>query len=321
MTSEEGNTGNSGDFMDLWKQWYTASARAWSGILEGSKGAPADSHDLYQLWLKGLDSALEQMQGGSASLADTAEAWKRWLETSEETWRRVIEVGGDPLGLTLQWLRMMESMRARVQAGEAIPSDPFTLFKQWYDATSETWARNVGDFMESEQFMQAVTRFLENYTSFAKLARRNSEEYFGQLQLPTRADIARIAGLVVALEEKVDQIQDEFEDRAGAPAADTAGPKLAALNERLAEMENRWESMLPTIQKLASLERLEQRLGLIEGKLDGILNALAKVESGQPPVSAAATTSTSASKRSPRTVRTAAAKNEKAAKNTRPRSE
>jgi polyhydroxyalkanoic acid synthase PhaR subunit len=321
--AERGDASSSGDLLELWKQWYAASARAYSGILESSKDTPIDSRALSQLWLKGMQAALEQMQVGPAGMFDagTGATWKRWLETTSESWRRVIEQGGDPLGLALQWTQMLETIRANIQAGESIQADLFALFKQWYDATSETWAQRVEDVLGSEQFIGAVSRLLEDYTGFVKTTRRAGEAFLNQLQLPTRADIARVAGLVVTLEEKVDQIQDEIENASLSAEMNEA---QVSLDERLARVEDTWKTAAPVFQRLAALEKLEGRLDLIENKLDSILAMLERAEPGQqqPPAGA---TSAGKTRRQPRKVGVGTSEAKKVAsrkkKNANPRAE
>lgn len=309
--SERGDVSSSGDLLEIWKQWYAASARAYSGILESSKETLVDSRDLSHLWLKGMQAALEQMQAGSAGMFDagTGATWKRWLETTSENWRRVIEQGGDPLGLALQWTQMLETICANIQAGESIQADPFALFKQWYDATSETWAQRAEEVLGSEQFIGAASRLLDDYTGFVKATRRTSEAFLNQLQLPTRADIARVAGLVVTLEEKVDQIQDEIENAALSAETDET---LASLDKRLARVVDAWETTAPVFQRLVALEKLERRLDLIENKLDSILAMLERPERGQqlPPVGA---TSAEETRRRPRKVGTGSSEEKKVA--------
>ena len=82
------------------------------------------------------------------------------------------------------------------------------------------------------------------------------------MQLPTRSDIARVAGLVVSLEEKVDTIEDALE----------------GLKERFAQAET----------SKAGDGRLEKRLQQIERKLDTLLATLkndeAKVNPEAPPL-------------------------------------
>ncbi len=165
---------------------------------------------------------------------DPTELWKQWYETSSN-----------------QWLEMMEEARAKMLAGESLPADPFTFFKQWYEATSETWSKVVGDVIGTEKFVEATSRFLESYTSFARTLRRTNEEYFRNLQLPTRSDIARVAELVVALEEKVDRIEDAFEEFQEGPQV-AISEVVEGLAKRLDRVESKLDKVLAALEKNAA---------------------------------------------------------------------
>jgi hypothetical protein len=173
---------------------------------------------------------------------------------------------------------MMEEARAKISAEGTIAADPFTLFKQWYDATSETWSKAVGDIIGSDRFMQMASQFLESYTSFARTFHRASEEYFSNLQLPTRSDIARVAELVINVEEKVDQLDLAFEGLEDTYAQSTTSEAIAGLAGRLDGVENKLDVLPAVLQKLATVERLEMRLDRVENKLDQLLLALEKIE-------------------------------------------
>src|SRR5258708_20203573 len=100
------------------------------------------------------------------------------------------------------------------------------------------WSKVVGDIMGAEKFVEAAGDFLESYTSFYKTSRRASEEYFRNLQLPTRSDLARVAELVVNLEVKVDSVEDAFEDfKEGQQGA--IKEIEAVLDGRLDQLENK----------------------------------------------------------------------------------
>lgn len=262
--SEETNHQMPADPMEAWEQWYGAVSKGWSRAVNGNgnKTAPPDPLSLYQTWLKSVSTVQEQFLRGAG---DPQELWKQWFEVTTDFWRKAAEAGGDPTGLMKQWMEMMEETRNRLFAGMPLPADPFTFFKQWYDATNETWSSLVGEVIGTEKFMDVSSEFLKTYASFYATMRRASEEYFRNLQLPTRSDIARVAELIVNLEEKVDQIDSELED-----FEDGAGSSL---------------SQLPVaLQKLAAVEQLEQRTGSleqrlerVEGKLDTLLASLDKL--------------------------------------------
>jgi polyhydroxyalkanoic acid synthase PhaR subunit len=264
------------DPMEVWEQWYETTYDAWKNSIDGSKESFVDPYGLYRSWLKGIAAAQEQFKAGAAGLMDPQEAWKRWFEATTDVWKKATEQGADPLGLTTQWLEMMEEARAKLPAGGVVPADPFTFFKQWYDATSETWSKVVGDLIGTEKFMEMASQFLESYAGFTRTFNRASEAYFSRLQLPTRPDIARVAELVINLEEKVDRLDNAFEDFEDRYMQMTTGEAAGGVSGRLERVENN-VAALP-----AAVESLEKRLERVENKLDKLLEALEKPGREEP---------------------------------------
>lgn len=255
-----------------------ADSNVWKKSMDGDKETSLDPYGLYRAWLKSVGEAQEQIKPSSMKMFDPKEVWQHWFEATTAAWRSAAEKGADPSGLTTQWSEMMEEARAKISAEGTIAADPFTLFKQWYDATSETWSKAVGDIIGSDRFMQMASQFLESYTSFAKTFHRASEEYFSNLQLPTRSDIARVAELVINVEEKVDQLDLAFEGLEDTYAQSTTSEAIAGLAGRLDGVENTLDVLPAVLQKLATVERLEMRLDRVENKLDQLLLALEKIE-------------------------------------------
>ncbi len=284
----DGNSNGPADLFEIWEQWYDTTSKAWSKTMNGNKETTMDPYGFYRTWMKSVGDAQEQLQANPFGKMDPREAWKRWLETSTDIWRMATERGADPLGLTTQWLEMMEEARARILAEGNIPADPFTLMKQWYDATSETWATVVGDIIGTERFMESSSKFLESYTSFYKTFRRANEEFFGNLQLPTRSDIARVAELVIEVEDKVEQIEDAIED-----FEDTYSKFLpGSLDGWLEQVEMKINALPAALQKLANADSLEKRMDRVESKLDTLLLALEKLEAREPSSTLRSTSST-----------------------------
>jgi polyhydroxyalkanoic acid synthase PhaR subunit len=275
-----GNSKEPADPMEMWEKWYDVTTKAWSKNRNESQEKYMDPFGMYQTWLKSVGNAQEQLIAGSFGNLDPKEAWKRWFESSTDIWEKAAEKGPDPLGLTTQWLEMMEEARARMAEGN-IPADPFTFMKQWYDATSETWATVIGDIIGTERFMESASQFMESYTSLYRTFRRANEEFFNNLQLPTRSDIARVAELVIEVEDKVDQIEDAFED------FEDHYTKGVPVNQevRLEQVERKLDALTSSVQKLTTVDTLEKRLDRLESKLDTLLIALEKSEAKELPKS------------------------------------
>src|SRR5919202_1314020 len=88
------------------------------------------------------------------------------------------------------------------------PPDPFELWRQIYETNERAW---------------------NTVLSAQKTVRDNMRLYLEQINLPTREDIARLGELIVALEEKVDQLDDRLSGieatlRSQAPAEPPATP-------------------------------------------------------------------------------------------------
>jgi polyhydroxyalkanoic acid synthase PhaR subunit len=283
--SEKGPTQGTMDVGAFWKQWQDVTAQMWSGVLEQRKSATTDPFGLYTLWLKNVGEA--QSQAWSlAGLLDPREAWKQWFEATSGAWKRVAEMGADPLGLTTAWLDGLEQARARMSAGDASPAAAFDLYKQWYDATSETWARSVGDLFASEQFMEAVKQFLESYAGFAKTIRKANEDYFHGLQLPTRSDIARLGELIVALEEKVDRLDDAFADykEEAAHQQEATGDSskaISTLQKHISQLEASMKPLPQALESIQGINTLTKRSEHVERRLeavDGLAKRLEQLE-------------------------------------------
>ena len=189
-----------------------------------------------------------------------SEAWKGFFETASRMWSQTpqgsVDAAADPYGLFQSWQQFFDT---KTQGGKNMAADPFTLFKQWYDATAESWSKAVGEAIATEQFASALGNFLDSFVSFTIMFRRANEQYYSNLQLPTRSDIARVARLVVNLEEKVDRIEDALMDAREGISPATSGAD-------------------PSPGSKTGLAKLEARVDRLELKLDRVLAALEKPE-------------------------------------------
>ena len=266
------------DPAELWGQWYETSTKMWSNVLDRGRESYVDPYGLYQSWLKIMEDSRGQMQPGFSKMIDPREAWKQWFDTNSEVWRTIAERGRDPLGLTTLWVEMLEEARAKMMAGGAFPADPFTFFKEWYDATSETWSKMLGDVLGTEKFVEASSKFMESYTSFYQTFRHATEEFFRNLQLPTRSDLARIGELVIGLEDKVDRVEDALEDFEDSYAQVATSEAVGNLERQLGKVESKLDQLPAAFEKSETVSGLQKRMGGVESKLDQLPAAFEKIK-------------------------------------------
>jgi polyhydroxyalkanoic acid synthase PhaR subunit len=90
------------------------------------------------------------------------------------------------------------------------PPDPFELWRQIYETNERAWNAILERTVHNPAFAESTGKALETFLSAQKTVRDNMRSYLEQVNLPTREDIARLGELIVALEEKVDQLHDRL---------------------------------------------------------------------------------------------------------------
>jgi polyhydroxyalkanoic acid synthase PhaR subunit len=264
------------DPAELWRQWYENATKMWSGVWPGAmRGGEGymDPFGLYRQWMGGLQEMQRRMSGTAVSgpangnATDVQSMWQRWYEISGDAAQKGAEFGQNAMEIYPRWVQMLEEARDNLLAVGTPPTDPLQFATIWYNATSGPFSDFVGDVIEREEFLEPSSRFLQNYASFYKVFKRNSEEYFKNLQLPVRSDITRVAGLVVNLEDKIDRIEEVLEDFEYGYAEPATAESVQGLEDRLKRVERKLDAY-------AAVSALEGRLDRVEGKLDRLLAAI-----------------------------------------------
>jgi hypothetical protein len=226
----------------------------------------------------------------AGQVAEAQNLWKQWFEANQDFWQKAMRVGEEAIDLAPRWFAMLDQIRNNLLSAEGYPTDPLQFATRWYNATSGPLSDFVGDLIEREEILDVSSQFMQNYASFYKVFRRNSEEYLKNLQIPVRSDITRVAGLVVALEDKMDRLEEAFEDFEYGYAKPATAESVQAIEERIGELEGtlgRIEGGADGTATAESVSGLEKRLDDVEGKLDQILAALQNTpQNGSSPAEA-----------------------------------
>jgi polyhydroxyalkanoic acid synthase PhaR subunit len=308
--SEDGRGRAVADPTELWRQWFETGTRAWSDFFEAGREGYTDPYGLYRQWISGLEEMRSRMVGGptwkapggatgmegrsqveaakpvpavnplaNAGVEGVQNLWRQWYEAVSDSARRGVSLGTEVAGMWPRWFEMLEQVRTNLSSVENVPTDPLQFATQWYNATSGPLSELVADLVEREEFLEPSSRLLQNYASFYKVFKRNSEEYLRNLQIPVRDDITRVAALVVALDEKVDNLEEAFEDFEDGFLEPATAESVAAIEERLAKhiagIEKKFDDSAATSAEsrdgaAASAEALGGRLDRVEEKLDRV---------------------------------------------------
>jgi exonuclease VII small subunit len=274
----------------LYRQWFNSLEELQEQMFGAMGGAPAlrngsrpalgdgtpNNRASLESPAASANPAAAQRPVADAAAGQVAEAqnlWKQWFEANQDFWQKAAKVGEEAVDLAPRWLATLDQIRNNLLSAEGYPTDPLQFATRWYNATSGPLSDFVGDLIEREEILDVSSQFLQNYASFYKVFRRNSEEYLKGLSVPVRSDITRVAGLVVALEDKMDRLEEAFEDFEYGYASPATAESVQGIEERIGRLED----SLGRIEGDASddsTSSLERRLDDVEGKLDQILTAL-----------------------------------------------
>ncbi|MCZ2258308.1 poly(R)-hydroxyalkanoic acid synthase subunit PhaE [Sporosarcina sp. G11-34] len=121
--------------------------------------------------------------------------------------------------------------------------DPFTMWKDVYEKTEATWSEAIQETMKKESFSEGMGQTLNSHLQSQELISKMTEAYLKQVNMPTRGEVASVASLVINLEEKVDDLQDSFED-------DTLKNEIGQLKRAVANLDKKIDSVIDLVGKI-----------------------------------------------------------------------
>src|SRR5918997_4488629 len=252
--------GNRMDPYGLYRQWFNSLEDFQELLFDGGFRSPAaalrdgsgpgptlavDPSAAAQNPAAAAQPAVDAVKGQAV---EAQNLWKQWFEAAQDSWQKAAGLGREAVELGPRWVAMWDQIRNNLLSAEGYPTDPLQFVTRWYNATSAPFSDFIGDLIEREEMLDTSSHFLQNYASFYKVFRRNSEEYLKSLQLPVRSDVTRVAGLVVALEDKVDRLEEAFEEFEYGYAKPATAEEVGGLEKRLDRVEGKLDRLLAALE-------------------------------------------------------------------------
>ncbi|MEI4800599.1 polyhydroxyalkanoic acid synthase subunit PhaR [Bacillus sp. FJAT-51639] len=136
--------------------------------------------------------------------------------------------------------------------------DPLQAWKEVYEQTEKFWGKTLGETIKTEEYSAWMGSVLDLNLFYQKMMNDATKGYLEKVNIPTQEDIARVATLVINLENKVDNIEEFLEGN-----TESLGQSLTIKRD-----------VTKVKQDIRTLEnKLDKILELLEGK-NGILEKL-----------------------------------------------
>jgi polyhydroxyalkanoic acid synthase PhaR subunit len=213
----------------------------------------SDPYGLYRRWLGASEDVQDEANEGKVSSTELGELWRRWFEATAGLRSEASEADNGFMDhMAPLWKEMADDVSAKMLSGESLPEDPVRFFVQWYNETEERWSETADELLRRDENLESMGRFFETYARSEAELRHASEEGLKNSRVPTRSDVARVAKLVVVVENKVDRIEEALEELAHGDSvpAMAAGAAVTGLEERMDRLEGKMDRILAALGKL-----------------------------------------------------------------------
>ena len=136
--------------------------------------------------------------------------------------------------------------------------DLIELWKEYYFKNENSWGEVIKEYITKETFVYMLDKTLDHYLSNEKIMRQNMDKYFERSSFPSKKDIARVAEMVIAVEEKVEVLDDQLVEAvksmadsmlAMAEAQKRSREELVALRKDIANLSKK---MAPPAKKASN---------------------------------------------------------------------
>jgi len=123
--------------------------------------------------------------------------------------------------------------------------DPFTMWKEMYEKTEATWSNVIHESMKKDSFSQNMGQTLNSHLQTTELVSGMADAYLKQLNMPTRDEIASLASLIINLEEKVDDLQDNMEEET---LKNNTSNEISQLRSAVSNLDEKLDKILEVIE-------------------------------------------------------------------------
>jgi len=220
---------------------------------DGEERRYSDPYGLYRRWFEAPGYGQAWKYGETVRPEEFGELWRRWFETTLGALEEGAETqNGLAGGMTPLWEEMAGELRDEMLSEGDLPEDPIRHFVSWYRANGERWSEAADQHLRKEEVLESAGHFFETYARSHKQLRRVSEEGLKNLRIPTRSDVARVAKLVVVVEDKVDRIEEAFEEFIHGNSEPATAAAVGSLEERMHRLEGKMDRILDALEKLGT---------------------------------------------------------------------
>ncbi|MGO4889069.1 polyhydroxyalkanoic acid synthase subunit PhaR [Anaerobacillus sp. MEB173] len=90
--------------------------------------------------------------------------------------------------------------------------DPYSIWKDYYKNVENYWGQTMDEKMKTEEFSEWLGKVVDLNLLYKQMADKSAKQYLEQMNLPSREDLSSLSSLIVNLDAKVDDLEEQLEE-------------------------------------------------------------------------------------------------------------
>lgn len=138
--------------------------------------------------------------------------------------------------------------------------DPLQAWKEAYEKTETFWGKALNETIKTEEYSAWVGGVLDLNLFYQKMLNDVTKGYLEKVNIPTQDDIARVATLVINLENKIDNIEEFLDEKADSLGqSSTLKRDVTKVKQDMRTLENKVDKILELLgQQNEVLAKLQE---------------------------------------------------------------
>lgn len=164
------------------------------------------------------------------------------------------------------------------ESGSILMFNPYKFWKNVYFTGEDSLASITRKAVETNMFANGVDFVLNSYLQYLRMQKEYTTQITNHMPFASRWDMARVAKLVISLENKVDRIEDglfdelaELKEKSAALAENISDQKKTGPVSDAEEVQERFDKALDTTKELlARISGIEEAVKEVKTALEAM---------------------------------------------------
>lgn len=128
--------------------------------------------------------------------------------------------------------------------------DPYAIWQEYYKNVESFWGQSMEEKMKTEEFSEWMGKILDANLLYREMADKSAKQYLEIMNLPSREDLANVSSLIVHLDTKIDDLEDQLEESIENQLSPTVVKKdMTLLKKEVKELSSKLDEVLQLVKE------------------------------------------------------------------------